>query len=64
MLLSKQDIERFDKLYLENFEAVTTAIGAAAILHWEHIPRDVRDMIVRTADLIEPIRKHPETPNA
>jgi hypothetical protein len=59
MLLSEQDIERFDKLHLKNIETVGAAIGAAAILHWEHIPMNVRDMIVRTADLIEPICKHP-----
>jgi hypothetical protein len=63
MPLSETDIRRFDKLDLQNSDAVVAAIGSAAVLHWQHIPADVQAMIVRTADLLQPIHKHPEVPD-
>lgn len=58
MFLSQDDIDRFDKLVLQNTEAVMSALGAALILNWKDVPTDLKSILLRSADLIEPIRKH------
>jgi hypothetical protein len=53
---------RLNKLVLVNGGAATdAAIGSAAILHWQSIPPDVRIAIVKTADLLQPLRKERES---